>query len=125
MIGWKKFLKKGGYIAVSEASWFTDKRPEEIDKFWKEMYPEINIVGNKVIEMQKIGYIPIAVFILPENCWTDNFYEPQNEAQKIFLEKYKSNKLAEEFISNEKREAELYEKYKEFFGYAFYVGRKI
>ncbi len=26
---WRKFIKAGGYIAVSEASWFTDERPEE------------------------------------------------------------------------------------------------
>ena len=30
---WRKFLKTGGYVAVSEASWFTDERPEEIDQF--------------------------------------------------------------------------------------------
>ena len=30
---WKRFLKKGGYIAVSESSWFTEERPEEISRF--------------------------------------------------------------------------------------------
>ena len=28
---WRSFLKKGGYIAVSEVSWFTDERPAEIN----------------------------------------------------------------------------------------------
>ncbi len=31
---WRKFLKQDGYIAVSEASWFTAERPSEIHDFW-------------------------------------------------------------------------------------------
>jgi hypothetical protein len=27
--------------------------------------------------MQKAGYIPVASFILPENCWTEHYYQPQ------------------------------------------------
>lgn len=30
---WKKYLKKGGYIAVTENTWFTDERPIEIQEF--------------------------------------------------------------------------------------------
>lgn len=81
---WRKFLKKGGYIAVSEASWFMEKRPEEIDTFWKNAYPQIDTIGNKVAQMQKAGFIPVAAFILPEYCWIENFYIPQIEAQKKF-----------------------------------------
>jgi ubiquinone/menaquinone biosynthesis C-methylase UbiE len=121
---WRKYLKKGGYIAVSEASWFTEERPEAIDTFWKNAYPQIDTIGSKVTQMQKAGYVPIAAFILPEYCWIENFYKPQIEAQKKFLEKHAGNKTAEEFIANERHEAELYQKYKEYYGYAFYVGKK-
>jgi ubiquinone/menaquinone biosynthesis C-methylase UbiE len=122
---WHKFLKTGGYIAVSEASWFTDERPVEIDKFWRDAYPGIDTVSNKVAQMQNAGYIPIATFILPENCWTEHFYTPQVSAQKSFLKKYKGNKTAEELIANQRHEAELYYKYKEYYGYVFYIGKKI
>lgn len=122
---WRTFLKKGGYVAVSEVSWFTEKRPKEIDTFWKNAYPHIDTIGNKVTHMQKAGYIPVATFILPENCWIENFYKPQIPAQKKFLKKYAGNKTAEEFIANERRKAELYKKYKKFYGYVFYIGKKI
>jgi ubiquinone/menaquinone biosynthesis C-methylase UbiE len=122
---WHKFLKTGGYIAVSEASWFTDKRPLEIDKFWQDAYPEIDTVSNKVAQMQAAGYLPMATFILPENCWTEHFYTPQVLSQQNFLEKYKGNKTAEELITNQRHEAELYYKYKEYFGYVFYIGKTI
>ena len=122
---WKRFLKSSGYIAVTEASWFTDNRPDEIDAFWKDAYPEIDTIPKKVAQMQKAGYIPVASFILPENCWTEHFYVLQIQAQEIFLDKYKGNKAAEELVANERHEAVLYSKYKEYYGYVFYIGRKI
>lgn len=122
---WRGFLKPGGFIAVSEASWFTEERPAEIDQFWKNAYPEINTIPVKVAQMQKAGYIPVATFVLPENCWTEHFYEPQIPAQESFLKKHAGNKTAEELVANERHEAELYHKYKEFYGYVFYIGKKI
>lgn len=121
---WLRFLRKGGYVAVSEACWFTDERPDEIEKFWLDEYPGIDTISNKVAQMQKAGYVPLATFILPENCWTDNFYVPQVKAQEAFLEKYRGNKPAEDFIENMKHEIRLYEKYKEFYGYVFFIGKK-
>lgn len=122
---WKRFLKPGGYIAVTEASWFTAERPSEIENFWKEAYPGMDTIPNKVAQMQKAGYIPVATFILPENCWTDHFYLPQIEAQEVFLRKYKGNQTAEELVANERREASLYSRFKEYYGYVFYIGRRI
>lgn len=121
---WRKLLKTGGYIAVSEASWFTEKRPEEIDAFWQDAYPDIDTISNKVAQMQKAGYIPVAAFILPENCWIENFYTPQIEAEKIFVTKHAKNKAAMEFIAYQQYEAQLYYKFKAYYGYAFYIGKK-
>ncbi len=122
---WRKFLKTGGYIAISEASWFTEERPSEIDEFWQNAYPEIDTIPNKVAQVQKAGYIPVATFILPENCWTEHFYAPQVKAQEAFLKKYAGNKTAEEFIASERHGAQLYYKYKAYYGYVFYIGKKI
>ncbi len=122
---WRKFLKLGGYIAVTEASWFTEERPAEINDFWMDAYPEIDTIPNKVAQMQKAGYIPVATFILPEYCWTENYHVPQVAVQEIFLKKYAGNKMAEEFIGFQRYEAELYARYKAYYGYVFYIGRKI
>src|SRR3989339_33325 len=73
---WNKFLKKGGYVAVSEASWFTEERPKEIFDFWNEAYPDIDTIPNKIAQMHKAGYVVTASFILPEICWIDNFFVP-------------------------------------------------
>jgi SAM-dependent methyltransferase len=122
---WRNYLKKGGYIAVTEASWFTDERPAEINDFWNDAYPEIDTIPVKVSQLQKAGYVPVATFCLPEYCWTTNFYEPQVEAQRVFREKHPDNPTAAELIANERREVELYKKYKEYYGYVFYIGKKL
>jgi ubiquinone/menaquinone biosynthesis C-methylase UbiE len=122
---WHKLLKAGAFIAVSEASWFTEERPVEIDEFWTDAYPEIDTISNKVTQMHRAGYIPIATFVLPENCWTEHFYAPQVSAQETFLKRYEGNKAAKELVENQRYEAELYYKYKNLYGYVFYIGKKI
>lgn len=122
---WRRFLKAGGYLAVTEASWFTSERPAEIEQFWLDAYPEIDTIPNKVAQLQKAGYIPVATFILPENCWTEHFYVPQAAAQKAFLKKHEGNATAEELVANQRHEAQLYARYKAYYGYAFFIGKKI
>lgn len=121
---WRRFLKPGGFIAVSEASWFTEYRPAEIESFWMDAYSQIDTIPNKIFQLQKAGYVPCASFILPNECWLD-FYEQQVKAQKAFLEKYPDNSMALDLVKNERHEAELFHEYKEFYGYVFYIGRKI
>jgi len=122
---WRKYLKQGGYIAVTEASWFTDERPTELDDFWNKAYPEIDTIPNVVAKIQKAGYIPVATFTLPEYCWEENYFAPLAATQEAFLEKYKDDKTVKEFIAAERLEMALYEKYKSYFGYVFYIGKKI
>jgi SAM-dependent methyltransferase len=122
---WRDFLKTGGFLAVSEASWFTEHRPDEIDRFWNKEYPEIDTISRKVEQMERAGYIPIATFVLPENCWTEHFYDPQVSAQEVFLSRHAGDKAARELVENQRHEAELYRKYKDYYGYVFYIGKKV
>ena len=121
---WKKFLKKDGYVAVTYESWFTNERPIEIEKWWKDAVPEISTIAHNISIMQKTGYIPVAVFTLPESCWIDYFI-PQKARQKEFLKKHAGNKTVENLIAFMRREADLYSKYKQYYGYVFYIGKKI
>ncbi|MDD4159617.1 MAG: class I SAM-dependent methyltransferase [Synergistaceae bacterium] len=121
---WKRFLKKGGYVAVTYETWFTEERPAEIEKWWTDAVPEISTMARNISIMQRTGYIPVAVFALPESCWTENYFLPQKARQEEFLKKHAGNRGAENMIAFLKREAELYSKYKSYYGYVFYVGRK-
>ena len=122
---WRNYLKPGGYLAVSESVWFTDQRPAEIHDFWMSAYTEIDTVPNKVAQIQKAGYIPVATFILPENCWIEHYFAPQAKAEEIFRRKHAGSRIVEELIISNHHEAELYSKYKAYYGYAFFIAKKI
>ena len=74
--------------------------------------------------MEEAGYKNIITFVLPEDCWTKEYYIPQQRTQEIFLQKYVDNPTAQALVTNQRYEAELYQKYKEFYGYVFYIGQK-
>ncbi|MCF8331400.1 MAG: class I SAM-dependent methyltransferase [Bacteroidales bacterium] len=125
MNDWREFLKPGAYIAVTEACWFTNEQPKEIRDFWLDAYPEIDTIPNKLQQMQDAGFMPVASFILPEDCWYEHFYAPQEEAQREFLQLHAGNKTVEEFIGRERYEFEMYKKYSRYYGYVFFIGKKI
>ncbi|URW80455.1 class I SAM-dependent methyltransferase [Xiashengella succiniciproducens] len=121
---WRKFLKPGGYIAVTENTWFRGDRPGEIQQFWDSIYPEMDGIANKVAQMQDAGYLPVATFMLPETVWTD-YYTWQAERLKSFQQEHEGNPAAAGFIETMRYEAELYSKYMQYYGYMFYIGKKL
>ena len=102
---WKRFLKKEGYVAVTYESWFTDERPAEIEKWWTDAVPGISTIAHNISIMQKTGFIPAAAFVLPETCWTENYFAPQKARHEEFLKKHPGNKTAEDMIAFMRREA--------------------
>ena len=121
---WNGFLKKNGYIAVTCPSWLTDERPNEIEKFWGDAVGGLDTVEENTSIMQKAGFEIITSFVLSEKCWTDNYFTPREAAEEALLKKYAGNKLVEDYVKDDAYEVELYSKYKQYYGYVFYIGQK-
>ena len=122
---WNGFVKRKGCIAVTSPSWLTGERPAEIEKFWVDAVKGLGTVEENISIMQKTGYEFIASFVLPEKCWMDNYFIPRAASEKALLKKYAGNKTVESYVRDEKYEVELYSKYKQYYGYVFYIGKKI
>jgi len=122
---WNTFLKQNGYIAVTCPSWLSDEHPTEVRKFWTDAGSGLDTVAENIGVMQKCGYSFVASFTLPEKCWTDNYFNPRQSAEQSFLERYAGNKTVEEYVASSKYEVELYSKYKQYYGYVFYIGKKV
>jgi len=122
---WNAFLKRGAFVAVTCPSWLTGDHPGEIERFWTDAGSGLDTIAHNIGVMQKTGYSPIAAFTLPEECWTDNYFIPRAAAEQAILEKRAGNKIVEEYVAGSRYEAELYSKYKQYYGYMFYIGRKI
>lgn len=122
---WKRFIKPNGYLAVSEISWITNTRPKELEDYWLAEYSEIDTMPNKIKVLEKEGFSNIEAFILPQHCWIDNYYTPIQKRFPEFLDEYQGSDIAKEIVDYEKEEIRMYEKYKEFYSYGFYIARKI
>lgn len=68
---------------------------------------------------------PWAFFFLPEHCWLDHYYQPLKNGFAQFLQRNGHCQEAMEIVAAEKREIELYEKYKDYYSYGVYVARKV
>jgi len=119
---WKKYLKENGFIAITEISWLTGDRPKELDTYWKKEYGEIDTVSNKIKIIEDLGYRHIAAFTLPEYCWQENYYLPLKSRFKKFLEDHDSEE-ARLIVRQEEMEMEIYEKYKNYYSYVFYIAQ--
>ncbi|MDR1540555.1 MAG: class I SAM-dependent methyltransferase [Clostridiales bacterium] len=95
---WNSFLKMNGYVAVACPCWFTDEHPDEVERFWSDAGSGLDTIEHNISAMQRAGYAPIAVFTLPEQCWTDNYFAPRAETEKVLLSKYAGNKTAEAYV---------------------------
>ncbi len=120
---WRSFLRKNGCVAVTAPSWLTNERPSVVEKFWTDAGSGLEAIGTNVEIMQKCGYQFIASFALPEYCWTENYFAPREAAIQALLKKYAGNKTMEEYAAQNQQEVELYSKYKQYYGYVFYLGR--
>lgn len=121
---WRSFLRPGGVIAVSEITWLHPDPPAEIRRHWNAEYPEIATASAKITILEHAGYDLLGYFVLPPTNWTVNYYEPTKERIPAFLERNAGRPEAEEIVEMDRLEADLYERYQDWFSYGFYVARK-
>lgn len=126
MLGyWSSFLKPHGYVAVTCPSWLTDNRVAEVDDFWTQAGSGLDTVAQNVDVLQKAGYAPVSTFVLPKECWTENYFAPRRAAEANLAAKYPGNETVAEFIAGNHYEEELFATYGNLYGYVFYIGKKL
>jgi ubiquinone/menaquinone biosynthesis C-methylase UbiE len=124
LIKWKNYLKVGGYLAVSEITWITQSRPKGIEDFWKKENSEVDIASNKIKQLEKNGYTLIGYFYLSQDSWIENYYKPMEARFETFLKRNNNSELARKVVEDNKAEIDLYQKYKDYYNYGFYIARK-
>ena len=120
---WHDFLKKDGYVAVTCPSWITKERPAEAEQFWADAGSKLYPVESCIEAMQDCGYTFVAAFVLPETCWTDHYYAPREAAIQRLQKKYPHSDTMQQYAAINRHEVELYQRYKQHYGYVFYLGR--
>ena len=122
---WHDFLKQGGYVAVTCPSWITKEHPAAVEQFWSEAGSHLDSVETNIGILQEVGYEYVASFVLPEECWTENYYIPREAAIRKLMEKYAGSDTMKQYAEMNRCEVELFRKYKKHYGYVFYIGRAV
>lgn len=122
---WYRLLKVGGMIAVSEISWLTETRPQEVEDYWKTNYPSIKTISENIQILGSCGYKTDAHFTIAEEAWTINYYDHIKTQIREYEVAYKGNEQIEQFLQTLRDEIDIYDRYKNYFGYVFYIGTKI
>ena len=122
---WRKPLRIGGILALSEITWLTRQRPKDLQDHWEQEYAEIDTASAKMAVLEKYGFSPLGYLVLPEPCWLENYYRPMEQRFASFLEAQGNTDAARAIVEAEKREISLYERYKDYVGYGYYVAKKV
>lgn len=118
---WNKFLKPGGFVAVSELCWTTQEKPQEAVDFWLREYPAMKNDEENLDICQNLGYEVIANFKLPDSDWTDNYYNHLQKNINSFRKKYSANTKALEIAEENQKEINIFNKHSNSYGYVFYL----
>lgn len=121
---WKDYLKVGGYLAVTEITWITQNRPKEIEEFWKAEYPEVGTASNKIKQLENNGYSLVGYFYLNQDSWIETYYKPLQARFENFLKHNNNSELARKVVEDNQAEIDLYQKFKDYYSYGFYIARK-
>jgi ubiquinone/menaquinone biosynthesis C-methylase UbiE len=120
----RPFLKPGGYMAVTEASWFQPNPPQVALDFWKAAYPEMGTIDENIKRLERQGYKLVEHFHLPNSSWWENYYHPLAERIAMLREKYAGDAESQNQLDEEYAEIELFRECSEYYGYEFYIAQK-
>ena len=80
--------------------------------------------GRDLAVIERCGYDPVAFFVLDDKCWIDNYYKPLIDNSEIFLKRHDYADEVREFVEQSIIEADMYNRFRDYYSYVFYIARK-
>lgn len=117
----RSLLVPGGVMGLTELCWFKPDPPEECRKFFADAYPPMTDIDTNLKTVKECGYEVVGHFTLPESAWLESFYDPLEARVKSFRKKYGEDPERMELIDLVQMEVDMYRKYSDYYGYAFYL----
>jgi len=121
---WRRFLKPGGWIAVSELTWLVPDPPAEAVAFWAWSYPGMGSIERNCRIVAETGYVDSDGFVLPVQDWWNNYYGPAEKRVAELREKHAGDPDVLAILDRVQREYDLFRAHSGVYGYVFYVMRK-
>lgn len=122
---WRRLVKPGGFLAVSEIGWIVDVPSAESRAFWEAGYAEMASRARKEAQVRELGYELAGSFVLPKEDWTVSYYRPLEGNLAQLTRRHPESEAARKVVSALRAEMDLHERRGDEYGYVFYVMRKV
>ncbi len=121
---WKPLLKPGGFVALTDMIWLQKNPPEEIADYWQVNNPNMPQLAERLAEADRAGYQLIDHFTISAAAWSEEYYRPLREQIARMREELAWNETAEKVFAMTEEEADMYERFGEYYGYEFILLKK-
>lgn len=123
---WKRFLRPGGCVALTELSWLSDSPPRIAREFWQQEYPEMASRQQNCDTIEHSDYQLVESFALPESAWW-SYYRPLEVRVAELRKKYAASEhaaAAAETLDEMQQEIDVLRASENSYSYVFYVARR-
>lgn len=120
----RPLLKAGGYLVLSELVWLQDNPPQEVEDYWRENYPDMAGIEQRLTEAESAGYLVLNHFTLPGNAWSEEYYRPLRKRIEELRQELGWNDVAEKVFAMTEQEADIYDRFGDWYGYEFFLLKK-
>lgn len=122
---WRPLLRANGYVAVTDICWFTDNPPKDILDYLTAFVPNMLSVQECLSVVKRAGYEPLEHFRLPKDSWLTGYFAPLEAEIARQRPLHADDTKALELLDALQFEANMYRKYSDHYGYAFFIAQKI
>jgi len=121
---WRRLLRPGGYLCLTESVWFTENPSPEALSFWNDCYPAIGPVTKDRAIAEDAGYRVVATFPLPDSAWWDGYYAHVLRRIDDLRPEVAGNPGAMAQIEFALREIAIFREHAGEYGYEFFILQK-
>lgn len=117
-------LRPGGYLAFSDAVWRKENPPPEVKAAFDMDYPAMGWLDDDVAAILDCGFELVGHFILPDEAWWEDFYNPMETRIAELRVKYANDAKASAILDRLAEEPEMHRRHSDYYAYEFFVARR-
>lgn len=120
----KKFLKPGGMLVVSDYNLSVTSFPKELSRYFETFAPDINLLDERIKWCESEGLKVHATIKVPDEGWWKNYLSPMRAKSNELLEEYSMDQDKIKTIKEILLDLNMREKYKEYYEFNFIIMQK-
>lgn len=84
----------------------------------------MDTAANKIKILEDNGYSLTGYFVLGQESWSENYYNPLEKEFPSLLKRHNQSPEAIKVVNDYRKEIKLYDVFKKYYSYGFYIAQK-